>query len=106
MGFFNDFFHYTEQIPCFIKKITDLRECMIKLRTEFGIRMFSSSVLFIYDEEDPTKFDCRILDFAKTYLDIEEIAPQHNEKVEDCEDMIVPALTHIIEMLGNVLNKC
>ena len=101
--FFADFFHFSEQIPFFVKKITSLRDSILVLRSEYGVRMFSSSVLFAYDEDDVTKCDCRILDFAKTYFDIDSLAKDYNENIDDCEDMVVPALNNIIDMLQNVL---
>ena len=102
-NFFNDFFHFTDQIPTLINKLTVLRDSIEVLRKDHGVRMFSSSILFAYDEEDRTKFDCRLLDFAKTYFDIDEQAPKHNETVEDCEDQLLPAITNVINLLKNVI---
>ena len=100
--FFIDFFHFTEHIPVLIEKLKLLHDSIESLRKNKGIRMFSSSVLFAYDEEDRTKFDCRLLDFAKTYFDIDDQAPKHNESVEDCEDELLPSITNVINLLEKV----
>ena len=100
--FFIDFFHYTEHIPVLIEKLKMLYNSIDSLRKNQGIRMFSSSVLFAYDEEDRSKFDCRLLDFAKTYFDIDDQAPKHNESVEDCEDQLLPSIANVITLLERV----
>lgn len=97
--FFKDFFHNTDLIPAFIVKLRRIRTGLEKLRNEGGIRMFSSSALCVYDEADPTKYDCRILDFEKTYFNIENTAARFHESVEDCEDCVVPGVSQLMDKL-------
>lgn len=103
MAFLEDFFHYPNQIPVFVEKLKKLKVSMQKMREQFGARMYSSSIVFAYDEDDPSKFDCRLLDFAKTYLDIENAAQESNENVEECEDAVIPALESIISMIESLV---
>lgn len=99
LEFLSDFFHYSEQIPFYVNRLRDLRLALMRLRSERNARFFSSSVLLVYDEANPEFKECRILDFAKCYFDINEAAAKFNESVEDCEDDIIPGLTNLIHML-------
>ena len=102
IDFFRDFFHFNEQLSYFIKQLKELREALMKLRNEANTRMFSSSVLLTYDENDPTKKECRILDFAKTYWNINEIAENFHESVNDCEDDVIPAISNLMNILSSL----
>lgn len=97
--FLSDFLHHDGIIDYFITKLSDIRRALMRLRIEADVRMFSSSVLLVYDEEDPSKHECRLLDFAKTYFNIQQKAALYNENIEDCEDGVIPALTNLIELL-------
>jgi hypothetical protein len=48
--------------------------------------MFGSSVLMTYDAANCHKFDCRRIDFAKTYVNITERAREFGEAVYNCDD--------------------
>lgn len=103
LDFLKDFFHYPNQIPIFVEKLNKLKTSMAKMREQFGARMYSSSIVFAYDEDDPSKFDCRLLDFAKTYLDIDKAAKESNESVDECEDSVLPALNSITSMIESLV---
>ena len=104
--FLKDFFHFRKQLPFFVEKLENLRSAVCKLRSEHNARMYSSSVLLVYDEDDPDKKECRILDFAKTYLHVDEVAEQFHEKMEDCEDGVVPAITNLLRLLRRMNGLC
>ncbi|KAH0786772.1 Inositol polyphosphate kinase family protein [Histomonas meleagridis] len=96
--FLLDFFHDTKKFPFFIEKLKKLKSALQKLRREANARMYSSSVLLVYDEDDDTKKECRLLDFAKTYLNINKLAGEFNENVSDCEDDILPGIQNLINI--------
>ena len=98
-AFLKDFFHFRQQLPFFVKRLESLRDAVVRLRNECNARMYASSVLLVYDEDDPKKMECRILDFAKTYLNVEKMAEKFHEDVDDCEDGVVPALTNFLRLL-------
>lgn len=102
IAFLRDFFHYREQLAYYIKQLRDLREALMKLRSEANARMFSSSVLLTYDENDPSKKECRILDFAKTYWNIDEMAENFHENLNDCEDDVIPAISNLVNILSSL----
>ena len=94
-----DFFKYKEQIPFYIDKLRKIEDEIAKLRTESNIRLYSTSILFAYDNDNPKVFDCRLLDFAKSYFEIDKLAPEFKESVEECEDGVIPGLRNIISVL-------
>lgn len=100
--FLSDFFHFKSHMHFFTEKLQKLRDAIYRLRNECKARMYSSSVLLLYDEADPSKMECRILDFAKTYLDIESVAAKYHEQLDDCEDDVVPAITNLLRMLQKI----
>lgn len=100
--FLSDFFHFKSRMQFFTDKLQKLREAICRLRNEYKARMYSSSVLLLYDEADPSKMECRILDFAKTYLDIDQLAEKYHEKLDECEDDVVPAITNLLRMLRKI----
>ncbi|EAY06401.1 hypothetical protein TVAG_403580 [Trichomonas vaginalis G3] len=100
MKFFSDFFHVKDLVPKFIDKIKKIIEGITILRQEADVRIYSSSALFVYDAEDPSKFDCRLLDFEKTYFNVEVSAKRFNESIEDCEDSVIPALEELVHCLN------
>jgi len=102
MDFMRDFFYDPDLIPEFIEKLKQIRVGIERLRVDAGVRMFSSSALFVYDENDKSKVDCRILDFEKTYFNIESTAARHNESIEECEDDVVNGIDHLIEKLSSL----
>lgn len=101
-NFLADFLRHDDHVNVMIRRLADLKNALIRLRIEADVRMFSSSVLMVYDDADPSKVECRLLDFAKTYFDIKKKAEQFHEKLEDCEDGVVPALTNLIEILKDI----
>ena len=106
IDFFNDFFHFPVVIPQFISKLEGIRDAALIMRDKYDARLFSSSVLFAYDETDPSKIECRLLDFAKCYLGIKKSALEYNETVDDCEDALIPALENLISLLKSILLDC
>lgn len=100
--FLSDFLRHKGHVETMIRRLSDLKNALIRLRVEADVRMFSSSVLMVYDDADPRKVECRLLDFAKTYFDIKKRAEQFHEKLEDCEDGVVPALTNLIATLKEI----
>ena len=72
---------------------------VLRLRAEADARMFSTSVLVVYDDAHPERVECRLLDFAKTYFDIKKRAAECHESVEDCEDGVIPALSNLKWMI-------
>ncbi|OHS95593.1 Inositol polyphosphate kinase family protein [Tritrichomonas foetus] len=102
INFFKDFMKYKTTISAFIKKLDMLREALIKLRNNFGVRLYSSSILIVYDEANPEKLDLRVLDFEKSYLDVEKVAEQFNESLEECEDGIIDAVTNLMKILETI----
>ena len=103
--FFIDFFHFPNLIPFYIQKLREIHSALSNLKEKTDVRFFSTSVLFAFDEDDPTKMDCRLLDFAKTYFNIKKTAAKYNEDINDCEDLILPALEHLIEILDSLQQK-
>jgi hypothetical protein len=95
-------------IPFFVKRLMALREALSRLRNECNARMYSSSVLLVYDNDNVEKMECRILDFAKTYLDITQVATTFQERLEDCEDDVVPAITNLVRVLRTIggISEC
>ena len=93
---FNDFFIYNEQISYFIKKLNELINYLIKIKELFDIRFYSSSILFFYDKKNPLKFDCRLIDFGKTYFNVKN---QFNETIEELEDNIINGIKNLINLL-------
>ncbi|KAH0785870.1 inositol polyphosphate kinase [Histomonas meleagridis] len=104
-NFLKDFFHDKKKLPFFIDKLEKLKNALYKLRNEANARLFSSSVLLVYDEEDESKKECRLLDFAKTYWNINKMAEEFNENVKDCEDDILPGIQNLIVLLRSILNE-
>lgn len=103
MSFLGDFFHDKEIIPRFIEKIKQIIQSLSILRQEADVRIYSSSAFFVYDLEDKTKFDCRLLDFEKTYFNVEVSAKRYNETIEDCEDAVIPALEELVHCLNKLI---
>jgi 1D-myo-inositol-tetrakisphosphate 5-kinase/inositol-polyphosphate multikinase len=104
MEFLADFLHDPQLIPFFVKRLSDLKSALVRLRNERNARLFSSSVLFVYDEADPEKRECRILDFAKVYMDVDAVAERYNESLEDYEDDVIPAVSNLKKILSNMGN--
>ena len=96
---FKDFFHFPQQINFFIKKINDLINYLILIKNLFDIRFYSSSILFYYDELNQEKFDCRLIDFGKTFLNV---STNYNENFEENDDKIIEGLQNIIKFLKNI----
>ena len=102
VAFLRDFLHHNGHVEFFIKKLLELKKSLLKLRVEADARMFSTSILFVYDDAHPEKVECRMLDFAKTYFDIKKKAQQYHERLEDCEDGVIPAITNMLGILEEI----
>ncbi|KAK8891971.1 hypothetical protein M9Y10_029193 [Tritrichomonas musculus] len=102
MNFFKDFFKYRNNISLFIEKVKTLKESLMILRDTFGMRLYSSSILVVYDDKNPDKLDLRILDFEKSYFNIEKVAAQYDEPLSQCEDRIIEALENFQNLLQSI----
>lgn len=102
-GFMRDFFKYPQQIPTFRRKLEELATAFQKLHDTIGLRIYSGSVVVVYDAAHPEKFDLRFLDFAKGFIHIEDIAAQYGEPLEQCEDYVVDGLRNLSRELGRLL---
>lgn len=105
LSFFKDFFKFPGVIPAFVEKLKTLKKSLIKLRNIYGLRLYSSSILIVYDDENPDLFDLRILDFEKSYLDIEKVAEQYNETLESAEDGVIDAVDNLQKLLETVKSE-
>ena len=103
--FFADFFKCKEAIPNMIRKLEILKESLTVLRDQYGVRFYSSSLLAVYDDTNPLKFDLRMLDFEKSYAGVEDICKQFHESLESCEDGVIEAVTNIISILEETIPK-
>ena len=103
--FLADFLRHGNMVDVVIKKLSEIKRALVRLRAETDARMFSTSVLVVYDDAHRERIECRILDFAKTYFDIKRRAAMCHETVEDCEDGVVPALGNLIDMLGGIAHR-
>ena len=99
-----DFLRHDGHIEVLVKKLTELKRALVRLRADTDARMFSSSVFIVYDDAHPERIDCRLLDFAKTYFHVKEKAAQYHEKLEDCEDGVLPAVSNLIDVLLGIAN--
>ena len=84
-----------------INKLEELEDGLKRLH-ELGIRFYSSSVLVVYDEMNPEKVDCRMLDFEKSYLDVKSEAEKYGESLEECEDGVVAAISNLKSLLKSI----
>ena len=103
--FLADFLRYDEVMEVVIKRLHEMKRALVRLRAEADARLFSTSVLIVYDDAHRDRVECRLLDFAKTYFDIARRARQCHETVEDCEDGVVSALVNLIDMLTGIARK-
>ncbi|KAH0785088.1 inositol hexakisphosphate kinase 3 [Histomonas meleagridis] len=99
--FLSDFFKHRNELQFVIKKLNKLEEGLKRLH-ERNIRFYSSSVLIVYDEKNPEKVDCRLLDFEKSYLDFTKAADEFGESYESCDDEIVSAVANLKDILKNI----
>lgn len=103
--FFKDFFHFKDMLPYFEEKLSKIEEALVNLRNKHNARLFSASVLFAYDEENPQKFEIKLLDFAKCYFSIDKSASQYNEDVDECEDALIPAIANLKRLIMSLRDK-
>ena len=96
---------YDEVMEVVIKRLHEMKRALVRLRAEADARLFSTSVLIVYDDAHRDRVECRLLDFAKTYFDIARRAQQCHETVEDCEDGVVSALANLIDMLTGIARR-
>lgn len=105
LSFFNDFFKYKDQIPVIIDKLRYICDFVESIRRDQGLRMYSSSVLVVYDELNPEKFDCRLLDFEKTYFNVGFEACPMSESLEDLEDHVVFSIKSLINVFKSLKDQ-
>lgn len=103
--FLADFLRHGNMVEIVVKRLCEIKRALARLRAETDARMFSTSVLVVYDDAHREKIECRILDFAKTYFDIKRRAAMCHERLEDCEDGVIPALTNLIDMLSGIARR-
>lgn len=99
--FLFDFFKHRNELQFVINKLEELEDGLKRLH-ELGIRFYSSSVLVVYDEMNPEKVDCRMLDFEKSYLDVKSEAEKYGESLEECEDGVVAAISNLKSLLKSI----
>jgi hypothetical protein len=105
-SFLIDFLKSSDRRNLIVPKLRSLHAALSDLRREADTRLYSSSVVVAYDNLDPEKIECRLLDFAKAYFNVTELAEQNNEKIEDCEDGVLGGLENLIQILeGLVFNQ-
>lgn len=103
--FMHEFFKYPQQIPTYRKKLEELATAFQKFHDTIGLRIYSGSVVVVYDAAHPEKFDLRFLDFAKGFYHIEEIARKFGEPLDACEDYVVEGLRNLSNELGKLLEQ-
>ena len=104
-NFMKEFFKYPQQIPTFRRKLEDLATAFQKLHDNMGLRIYSGSVVVVYDAAHPEKYDLRFLDFAKGFIHIEDIAAETGEPLEQCEDYVCTGLRNLSKELGKLLEQ-
>ncbi|OHT15727.1 Inositol polyphosphate kinase family protein [Tritrichomonas foetus] len=102
--FFKDFFKCKEILPKMIEKLNSLKKSLTVLKNDFGVRFYSSSLVVVYDEVNPMKFDLRMLDFEKSYIGIENECEKFNEPLVNAEDGVIEAVNSVSMLLQEVMN--
>ena len=102
-NFIESFFKHTNQITSMVEKLEKLKLLIIEAEEKYGIRFYSSSIVFMYDENDTSKFDLRLLDFEKAYVHIEREARECNVPLEECDDGLADAITNIVYILNKLI---
>ncbi|OHS94508.1 Inositol polyphosphate kinase family protein [Tritrichomonas foetus] len=100
---FVSFFKFKKQISSFIDKLEKLKKKLIQAENQFQVRFYSSSIVFMYDEDDESKYDVRLLDFEKAYVHIDKEARECNVPLEECDDGLEEAITNIISQLKKLM---
>ena len=97
------FFRFKDTNMYYIEKLKKLYKIIEIVEEKYNMRFFSSSVLFAYDADDPTKCDMRIIDFEKCYIHIDEVIKQfERETMEDCEDGLLVGLSNLINLVSEI----
>lgn len=104
-SFMKEFFRYPQQIPLYRKKLEELANAFQKLHDEIGLRIYSGSIVVVYDAAHPEKCDLRFLDFAKAFVNIEDIAKEFGEPLEQCEDYVCTGLRNLSFELGRLIQE-
>jgi len=102
LKFMADFFHFENLFPSYLKQLEKIEEVFTNFRNNNDARFYSCSIVFSYDEDDPTKFECRVLDFSKVYFNVSKIASSFNEDIDDCEDSILLGIHSIHSILDKI----
>lgn len=90
-----DIFKYPQLKTLMLEKIHKLKDALIVFRDLFDIRFYGSSLFFVYDDQNPNKFDVRLIDFEKSFFDIKKKSKAFNETLENCEDGIIEAIDNL-----------
>lgn len=105
------FFKYKEQIPLIIKKLETMKNSIIVLEEKYKVRFYSSSIVFMYNDQAVVDagnvnsnkkkeiIECRLLDFEKAYVHIDEETNRLNIPLETCGDGVVDAFNNFIKLL-------
>jgi hypothetical protein len=100
---FVDFFRFPQMIPLFVEKLKRLKIALCDLRNAFDTRFYSSSVVIVYDNANPSKCDLRMLDFEKSYVHAAKIAQKFGEPIENCEDHVIEGIENLKTLLGRLV---
>lgn len=100
--FFTDFLKVKASRQQLIQKLRRLSQALTVLHDKFGVRFYSSSLLMVYDDTNPSKFDVRILDFEKTYVNVEKICSEFHEPLEDAEDGVAEAVENVAKFIESL----
>ena len=100
--FFKSFFRDPYIREKVLAKLKRLLAAMIKLHDHLDVRLYSSSILFVYDELNHQKVDCRLLDFEKAYIGYKTEADKYHESYEDCEDNLPLGCQRLINMISQI----
>lgn len=90
-----DIFKYPQLKSPILEKIRKLKDALIIFRDQFDLRFYGSSLFFVYDDQNPNRFDVRLIDFEKSFFDIKKKSKAFNETLENCEDGIIEAIDNL-----------
>ena len=100
---FRNYFKYPEVRKFFLAKLNKMYETAVLAREKYGMKFYSVSVLFSYDDADPTKRDIRLIDFEKCYTNVDEMIKKYSwETLEDTEDDFQEGIKNLIDMLSSI----
>lgn len=97
-----DIFKYPQLKSLMLEKIQKMKDSLIIFREQFDIRFYGSSLFFVYDDQNPNKFDVRLIDFEKSFFDIKKKSKAFNETLENCEDGIIEAIENLCNIFKSL----